>query len=238
MDKKLLNKIILVGCIICFAILLIHQHHRESQKTNVRYDYLLYLPESYQTEQKKEFPLIIYLHGASLRGSNLNLVKKYGLPHLIDKGEKFDFIIASPQCPEGLYWDSENWFDNLYTELTSKYRIDINRIYLTGMSMGGFGTWNMAMKYPDKFAAIVPLCGGGNNSNICRIRQVPVWAFHGTKDSVVPIRRSKELVKKLRQCGGDVKFSQLKGKGHAIQWVYEDQQIYIWMLEHSRNHVH
>ncbi len=235
MSKKKINIIIILLCTLFFLIILANKNCATTGKLKVRYNYLLYLPDNYQTGQNKEFPLIISLHGASLRGSNLNLLKKYGLPNLIEKGEKFDFIIASPQCPEGLYWDSQNWFDNLFTELTSKYRIDTNRIYLTGMSMGGFGTWNIAMEYPDKFAAIVPLCGGGNISKVCRLNHVPVWVFHGTNDSIVPIKRSEVLVNKLKQCGGSVKFTRLKGKGHAIQWVYEDQRIYVWMLEHRRN---
>ena len=158
MDKKrLFNVLILIICILSFFIILFRSHEKTTGKPKVRYDYLLYLPDEYQKEWKKDFPLIIFLHGASLRGKDLNLLKKYGIPRLIDRGDKFDFIIASPQCPPGKYWDTENWFDNLHAELTSKYRVDTNRIYLTGMSMGGFGTWNTAMEYPQKFAAIVPV---------------------------------------------------------------------------------
>lgn len=234
MDKKNSYRIIILICITVSVVLVSFNKNIDSGKKKVNYKYHLYMPDDYQKKSRKKFPLIIYLHGASLRGTDLNLVKKYGIPYLTDKGEKFDFIIASPHCPPKKYWDSENWFDNLYDELTSRYRIDTKRIYLTGMSMGGFGTWNLAMEYPEKFAAIVPLCGGGNEANVCRIKNIPVWVFHGTSDDVVPITRSETLVNKLRQCGGNVKFTRLKGKGHSIQWVYEDEKIYSWMLRHSR----
>ncbi|HJX71737.1 MAG TPA: prolyl oligopeptidase family serine peptidase [Bacteroidales bacterium] len=235
MDKKrLFNVLILIICILSFFIILFRSHEKTTGKPKVRYDYLLYLPDEYQKEWKKDFPLVIFLHGASLRGNDLNLLKKYGIPRLIDRGDKFDFIIASPQCPPGKYWDTENWFDNLHAELTSKYRVDTNRIYLTGMSMGGFGTWNTAMEYPQKFAAIVPVCGGGDVKNICKIKHVPVWAFHGTADPVIPFNRSERLVNKLLDCNGIVQFTRLEGEGHEIQWIYEDREIYNWMLMHRK----
>src|SRR5690554_4630573 len=105
-------------------------------KAKAKYDYLVYLPDDHL---EKKYPLIIYLHGSSNRGSDLNKLKQYGLPHAIDKGEEFDFIIISPQCPEGKIWSSENWFEPLYAELISKYKIDTDRVYLTGVSMGGGG---------------------------------------------------------------------------------------------------
>ena len=233
MDKKrLFNVLILIICILSFFIILFRSHEKTTGKPKVRYDYLLYLPDEYQKEWKKDFPLVIFLHGASLRGNDLNLLKKYGIPRLIDRGDKFDFIIASPQCPSGKYWDTENWFDNLHAELTSKYRVDTNRIYLTGMSMGGFGTWNTAMEYPQKFAAIVPVCGGGDVKNICKIKHVPVWAFHGTADPVISFKKSERLVKELLECNGIVQFTRLEGEGHEIQRIYEDREIYSWMLMH------
>src|SRR4030042_4206178 len=233
MDKKrLFNVLILIICILSFFIILFRSNETSTGKPKVRYDYLLYLPDEYQKEWKKDFPLIIFLHGASLRGKDLNLLKKYGIPRLIDRGDKFDFIIASPQCPPGKLWDTENWFDNLHAELTSRYRVDTNRIYLTGMSMGGFGTWNTAMEYPQKFAAIVPVCGGGNAKNICNIRHVPVWAFHGTADPVVSLKKSERLVKELLECDGIVRLTRFEGEGHEIQWIYEDGEIYSWMLMH------
>ncbi|MFO7657899.1 MAG: PHB depolymerase family esterase [Bacteroidales bacterium] len=234
MERRKLYTVIVFACLLLFTIMLGQKNSASGKKPVADYEYLIYLPDDYQAKPEKDFPLIIYLHGASLRGSDLNLVKKYGIPYLIEKGEQFDFIIVSPQCPLKKSWDSENWFDNLYAEVTAKYRVDADRVYLTGMSLGGFGTWSLAIEYPDKFAAIVPLCGGGKPEKICAISHIPVWAFHGTSDSVVAITRTGELVTKLLKCNGNVKFTRLKGKGHAIQWVYEDRKIYSWMLNHKR----
>jgi predicted peptidase len=201
-------------------------------KTPVNYKYLLYLPDNYEYENN--IPLLIYLHGASVRGNEISKIKAYGLPYLIEKGEKYDFIVVSPQCPPSKSWNTENWFEPLYNELLSKYKIDTNRIYLTGMSLGGYGAWNTAMEYPDKFAAVIPLCGGGNVRDVCNISHMPVWAFHGTADTLVPISETEKLVNQLKKCNGNVKFSRLEGKGHSIQWVYEDKEVYSWMLNQKK----
>jgi predicted peptidase len=145
-------------------------------KTKVSYPYLLYTPDDYKKNTKK-YPLVIYLHGGSQKGNDLNKLKTYGLPYLVSKGKSFNFIIASPQCPDDKYWSTDNWLDSLYTLLTATYRIDTNRIYLTGISMGGYGTYITAMDFPDKFAALVPLCGGCNDSDtarICNLKNIPI----------------------------------------------------------------
>lgn len=147
-----------------------------------------------------------------------------------------EFIIASPQCPDNTYWSQIDWFDSLYKDLTSKYRIDMDRIYVTGISMGGFGTWHAAMDYPNKITAIVPLCGGCNDSlNICHINQIPVWTFHGTADTEIDINETVRLVDRLNKCDGKVKFTRLENEGHEIQYIYEkNPEIYKWMLEHYK----
>lgn len=155
-------------------------------KAKARYNYLLYMPKDY-SKQKKKYPLVIYLHGGSQKGNDLSKLKGYGLPYLVSKGENFDFIIASPQCPDNKFWSTDNWFDSLYTDLITKYRIDTNRVYLTGISMGGYGTYIVAMDFPNKFAALVPMCGGCNDSDtsrICNLNKIPIWAFHGTADDL------------------------------------------------------
>lgn len=222
--------------IVIFSIFFVSFSGKETPKSSVKYKYLLYLPDNYN-DSKNKVPLLIYLHGSSVRGSELNKIKAYGLPYLIEKGEKYDFIIVSPQCPASKSWNSENWFLPLYSELIEKYRIDTNRVYLTGMSLGGYGAWNLAMEYPDKFAAVVPLCGGGNVKKVCNINHVPVWAFHGTEDTLVSIKETEKLVNELKKCNGNVKFSRLEGKGHSIHRVYEDRKIYNWMLKQKRDSV-
>ncbi|GAB3947449.1 alpha/beta fold hydrolase [Spirosoma harenae] len=203
-------------------------------KTKEAYKYLLYLPKNYASE-KSDFPLVIYLHGSSHRGQDLAKLKSYGLPQLVEQGQDFDFIIASPQCPNGKFWSTDNWFEPLFEELKTKYRIDPKRVYLTGISMGGYGVWQTALEYPDKFAAIVPLCGGCDDSTkVCQIRHIPIWTFHGTTDYVIPINETERLVKRLNTCGGQVKFTRLEGEGHGIQYLYKDKTIYDWLLEQRK----
>ncbi|QIP17131.1 prolyl oligopeptidase family serine peptidase [Spirosoma aureum] len=203
-------------------------------KSKVKYNYLLYLPNDYAAT-KASYPLIIYLHGGSQRGNDLMKLKTYGLPQQVDKGKDFQFIIASPQCPDGKFWSTDNWFEPLYDELTTKYSIDPKRVYLTGISIGGYGTWQTAVAYPDKFAAIVPLCGGCDDSTqVCTIKHIPIWTFHGTADNVIPINETEQLVKRLEQCGGRVKFTRLEKEGHGIQYLYEEKSIYDWLLQQHK----
>lgn len=226
-----MKKNYLICLIVFFFILTTNIYSQNNTKPGTKCDYLLYLPENYENNTDN-FPLIIYLHGGSQRGKDLNKLKTYGLPYLIEKGNNYDFIIASPQCPDTTYWSRINWFDSLYIDLISKYRIDKNRIYLTGISMGGFGTWHAAMDYPDKIAAIIPLCGGCNDSTeICRINKIPVWTFHGTKDTVIYINETERLVDRLNKCNGNVKFTRLEDRGHAIFDIYEKQEIFDWLKE-------
>lgn len=222
--------------LLCFSWMFLSRETNAQKviKRPVKYDFLLYLPKKYVATQEA-FPLVIYLHGGSQRGQDLNKLKIYGLPYLVDKGREFDFIIASPQCPDGKYWSTDNWFDSLYTTLKNTYRIDTKRVYLTGISMGGYGTWQTALDHPDTFAAIMPLCGGCDDSTqICRIKYLPVRTFHGTTDDVIPITETERLVKRLEVCGSPVQFIRLANKGHGIQYVYEDPALYEWLLKQHR----
>lgn len=191
------------------------------------------MPKEYATT-KAAYPLVIYLHGGSQGGKDLSKLKTYGLPCLVAQGREFNFIIASPQCPDGKFWSTETWFDSLYADLTTRYRIDPKRVYLTGISMGGYGTWSTAIAYPDRFAAIVPLCGGGDSTQVCRIGQLPVWTFHGTADEIISITETERLVRQLSRCGGNVKFTRLENEGHGIQHLYENPALYDWLLRQHK----
>ena len=207
---------------------------RPQSKPRVSYPYLLYLPKEYAASAEA-FPLVIYLHGGSQKGNDLEKLKAYGPPKEVADGRNFPFVIASPQCPEGKYWSTDNWFEPLYAELTQKYRIDKKRIYLTGISMGGYGTWQTAVAYPDHFAAILPLCGGCDDSTqICSLRKVPVWTLHGTADDVIPIHVTERLVSRLQECGGNVRFTRLEGEGHGIQTYYANSDWVNWLLRRHR----
>jgi len=201
---------------------------------NTVYRYLLYLPKDYRKQPSRKWPLLVYLHGKSCRGYNLEKLKRYGLPYLVSEGWNFPFIIVSPQCPPDRIWNTDDWFPSLYKGLPSKYRIDRNRIYLTGMSMGGSGVWMLAIKHPEYFAAAIPLCGTWRTKNIKAMKNIPVWAFHGALDRIVYPRETEKMVHALRKAGGKVRYSKLEGKGHSIHMVYEHKEIYEWLLKFSK----
>ena len=192
--------------------------------------YLLYTPG----EEKDLYPAIFYLHGAGERGNDVNKVKKHGPPKLVEEGKEFPFIIVSPQCPFGEYWRSMHLI-SFVDEVINEYPVDRKRIYLTGNSMGGYGTWHMALKYPDMFAAIAPVCGGGDPSQAYKIKHLPVWAFHGMKDDIVPFYESEMMVKSLEEIDGNVKFTAYPDLAHD-SWTptYNNDQLYQWFLEQEK----
>ena len=195
---------------------------------DVHTQYLLYIPDGYN--RTKKWPLVLFLHGAGERGSNIDSVKRHGPPKLVDQGKNFPFILVSPQCPSDETW-SVRVLKSLLDDIRTRYSIDPSRIYVTGLSMGGFGTWKLAMAYPDQFAAIAPICGGGDTSAVSVLKNTPVWAFHGKQDKVVPIERSESLVKALKDCGGNVRFTVYPDVGHD-SWTdtYNNPEFYRWLL--------
>lgn len=200
--------------------------------------YLLYLPADYEKDAKKKWPVIMFLHGIGERGDNLELVKKHGPPKLIEQGKDFDFIIISPQCPNDIWWSEQtDVLITLLDEIEAKYRVDTDRIYLTGLSMGGFGTWALAIRYQNRFAAIAPICGGGNrHMALRRLKNVPVWAFHGAKDDAVLVEESKVMVDAVNAAGGNAKFTIYPDAKHD-SWTqtYDNPQLYEWFLSHKRS---
>jgi len=210
---------------------------QQTLKKTVSLNYLLHLPQDYSTS-KKDYPLILFLHGAGERGDDLELVKIHGIPKIVEQQKDFPFIAISPQCPIDRWW-VDPWLiealNALVDKITGKYRVDESRVYLTGLSMGGFGTWALSMMYPEKFAAIAPICGGGMPWMAFRIKDVPVWAFHGAKDPVVPIQRSEEIVEALKKVGGNIKFTIYPDAGHD-SWTetYNNPELYQWFLEHQK----
>jgi predicted peptidase len=196
--------------------------------------YLLYLPKNY--EQKPSWPLMLFLHGGGEGGDDLELVKKHGPPKLIEAGQQFPFIVVSPQCPKGKSWEAFTFeLTALLDEIVEKYKVDRYRIYLTGMSMGGYGTWSLASYTPDRFAALVPICGGGDPSRTRRLAQIPIWVFHGAKDPTVPLKRSEEMVEALKKNGGTPKFTVYPEAKHD-SWTetYANPELYEWLLQQRR----
>ncbi len=196
------------------------------------YHYILFSSEEASASEKK-WPLIVFLHGAGERGNDLNLVKKQALPRMLGTRRTFPFIVIAPQCPSNAYW-SPSMIEELIPQAASLYSIDQDRIYLTGISMGGYGTWMTAIDFPDRFAAIAPICGGGDPGTVSAIVRVPVWAFHGAKDPLVPVSESEMMVNALKRAGGNVKFTVYPEGGHDV-WTetYDNEGLYQWFLTHE-----
>jgi predicted peptidase len=215
------------------------QHAQKFEKApNFKLDYLLYLPADYNKEADKKWPLMLFLHGSGERGMDVNKVKVHGPPKIVeaepDSALAKQFIVVSPQCPEGRWWKTDE-LSALLDEVQAKYHVDVDRVYLTGLSMGGFGTWDLASKTPERFAAIVPMCGGGTPSSADRLKSIPIWVFHGDADKSVPVKRSEEMVAALKAVGADVKFTEYPGVGHDC-WTqsYANPELYTWLLSHKR----
>ena len=155
-------------------------------------NYLLFLPESYNNDQETNWPLILFLHGIGERGNDLELLKIHGIPKIVEKEKKFPFIAISPQCPADYDWRDgimQETLLELLEKTLNNYRVDKDRVYITGLSMGGYGTWALATKRPDLFAAAVPICGGGDPSTASLLKNLPIWVFHGARDKVSIARR-------------------------------------------------
>jgi predicted peptidase len=201
-------------------------------KVRAKIAYLLFLPEGYEKSTDK-YPLMLFLHGAGESGSDIAKVKVHGPPKIVETKKDFPFIVVSPQSP-GRGWDV-NVLNALLDEIVEKYRVDKDRVYLTGLSMGGYGTWALATAFPGRFAAIAPICGGGNPVEAVKLKDVPIWAFHGAKDNVVPLERSKEMVEAVERNGNkEVKLTVYPEATHD-SWTetYNNQELYAWLLKHK-----
>jgi predicted peptidase len=198
-------------------------------------DYLLFLPSNYYKEENKKWPMILFLHGKGERGNDIEVLRKVVVPTLLEENKDFPFIVVSPLCPGDRYWEPLI-LKKLLDDISRKLRIDMDRIYLTGLSMGGYGTWSTAIKYPDIFAAIAPVCGGGDPGMVCRIGDMPAWVFHGAKDTTVLPQESTRMVEALEGCGGNVKFTLYPELEHDC-WTetYNNPELYEWFLEQSKS---
>ena len=200
------------------------------------YAYQLFLPDNYPESARDRWPLLIFLHGSGERGADIARVKVNGPPKMLDGRPGFPFITVSPQLPDdgSEYWNVKT-LDRMVDLLARRLRIDPDRIYLTGLSLGGYATWDWAVLRPDRFAAIAPVAGRGDVTQACRLGQIPIWAFHGDSDPVVPIAGDFEMVQAVRRCGGHPRLTVYPDTGHD-SWTatYNDAALYVWMLEHRR----
>ena len=198
------------------------------------YPYLIQLPDGYETQPEQRWPLILFLHGSGERGDSLSQVNAQGIPKLIAAGKRFPAVVVSPQCPENQGWKPPN-LSRLLDEISARYRIDSDRIAITGISMGGFGAWALAQAYPDRFSALVPICGGGDPASAAKLRNLPTWVFHGENDHAVPVKQATDMVTALRKSGGRPHFTLYPNVGHD-SWTpaYDTEALFTWILAQKR----
>lgn len=210
------------------------QESLEWQKDR-KLEYLQYLPEGYGESDTARFPLVIFLHGAGERGKDLSLIKKHGPPKVAMKDHGFPFILAAPQCPTDRWWDP-NEVIALTRHLSKTLQVDPKRIHLTGISMGGFGTWACLSQEPELYASGIPICGGGDPNNAPILKNIPIWAFHGEKDDVVPVAKTREMEEAILKSGGHKFRSTYYPEEMHESWnpAYANPAIFAWMMLQSR----
>lgn len=187
------------------------------------------------SEIKEKTPLIVFLHGKSLSGTDINRVKRYGPLKGIEKGLNIPAYLVAPQLPSGA-WNPDK-VDEIVSYMVATYGIDESRIYVTGMSLGSYGTMKYVGKYPDRIAAAVSICGGGDTNDACALAKVPVKLIHGDKDFIVPLKESKKIMTAIQGCNKNapIELQVVKGGNHgSVEDLYRHMELYNWLLEHSR----
>lgn len=185
--------------------------------------------------EKEEQPLIIFLHGKSLSGTDINKVRKYGVLYAMDKGKTIPAIVVAPQLESGS-WNPDKVLEVL-EYVKKNYKIDEKRIYVCGMSLGGYGTMHFAGKYPEKITAAVGICGGGNTSDGCKLSTIPIWLQHGDVDYIVKMSESQKVFDAIKECepDADVTFTIIKGGNHGnVERLFHQNEIYDWMFSKSK----
>lgn len=216
-------------------------------------NYRIHLPAN--VDAKKQYPLVLFFHGAGARGNDNSKQLINGVKDILaySKNSNTPLIIVAPQCPDGEQWVNTPWGADAHTmpeepsasmlltiglldALQASHSIDTSRIYVTGLSIGGFGTWDIVQRMPETFAAAMPVCGGGDTHMANAIKNVPIWVFHGGSDEVVKTKRSRDMVAALQKVGGNVKYTEYKGVGHG-SWgrAYTDEKALKWLLAQKRS---
>jgi predicted peptidase len=207
--------------------------------------YIVYTPKEYERNPQQTWPLLLFLHGRGERGADLRWLLKHGPLKLVMQGQDFSFLLIAPQITEDYLFFPPEFLKDVLDEVAADYRVDQDRVYVTGLSMGGYGTWGVAMAYPHRFAAIAPIAGGNplafggpgsyDPQIACGMKHLPVWAFHGAKDDIVPLAAGQQIVDELKQCGGNVRLTIYPDADHEGSWTqaYSDPELYEWLLQHS-----
>lgn len=196
--------------------------------------YVVYVPPDY--DAAKPTPAILFLHGAGETGNDGERQTKVGLgPAIRQNPEAWKFIILFPQAPRRGWMTSEKLLLDMIEKTKKEYNVDATRLYCTGLSMGGMATWALAAKHPEMFAAIAPICGRGDPSTAEKLKSIPIWNFHGDKDTAVPIAGSQQMIDAIKAAGGNPKFTIYPGVGHN-SWdkAYREEKLNEWFLQHKR----
>ncbi len=206
-------------------------------------------------KQEEKYPLVVFLHGAGERGDD-NEKQLIHVAELFTRAYNrvnYPCFFIAPQCPEEKKWVEVSWklkkhvmpaepsvtmklTTDLINRLIKKYPIDTSRIYVTGLSMGGFGTWDLISRYPDKFAAAVPICGGGDENKAALIKDLPIWAFHGKNDKAVSVLRSRNMINAIKASGGTPVYTEYSELGHLC-WnaAYNEKELLKWLFSQKKN---
>jgi predicted peptidase len=209
------------------------EHLRRAISKTVEAKYLLHLPEGYE-QSRQLWPLILHLHGAGERGADFEKLRAFGLARVVERQPEFPFIVVSPLCPEDDFWRNEILFA-LLDDVCERHAVDVQRVYVTGASMGGYGTWNLAAHEPQRFAAIAPICGRAAGLWTWPLTKMPIWVFHGERDPIVPLDESARMVEALKKQGNDVKFT-IYPRGLHDVWTrtYRSPELFDWFLTFKR----
>lgn len=231
-----MKRLILYTILFLSSLAAVAQHGQLSAMRNTvkdSYNFWLYAPREY-VDEKQRVPVIIFLHGASLCGNNLQRVRRYGLLHAIEKGRYYPCMVIAPQNPGGS-WNPAK-IAKILDWVESNHDVDTTRVYVIGMSLGGYGTLDFAGTFPERIAAAMALCGGSTLKDLSGLGKIPLWILHGTADRAVPVSQSKSVVKAMRDSGNDklLRYDWLPGASHGdLARILYLKQTYDWLFAHS-----
>ncbi len=226
-----MKKLVFFLCLLFAEIL---QAQPQTVIGETSYNFWLNLPKPEVLDNKP--PVLIFLHGRSLSGTDINRVKRYGVLKAIEKGKDIPAIVVAPQLPSGP-WNPDK-VNEILEYVLNNYNVDSTRIYVTGMSLGSYGTMKFVGKYHDKIAAAVSICGGGEELDACNLSQVPIKVIHGDKDNIVKISESQKIVNAIKKCKKDapLEFQVIKGGTHgSVENLYREDAIYEWLFKHKKD---
>lgn len=199
--------------------------------------YYLYYPEDYDENEPKAYGLLLFLHGGGESGGNLEELQSNGPPKLLKEGKQFPFLVLAPQNPHKMKWWNVHAVKQLLDSIILENNVDPQRVYLTGLSRGGSAAWDMAVQYPEKFAALAVVCGMAPEPYAHWLdKKLPIWVFHGAEDEVISVTESDIMVEKLKKLGYNVKYTRYDDVGHnSWERAYQTEELYKWLAQHDKS---